>query len=70
MKMEAMLLNVEAERIKHQMSRKELCDFLGVALRTYQNWLAGKSEMPLSKLMRLAETWGKSIDYLLGLTEQ
>ena len=69
MKREVKLLNVEAERIKHEMSRKELCALLGVALRTYQNWLSGKSEMPLSKLLILAETWGKSLDYLLGLTD-
>lgn len=58
---------VEAERIKHGMSRIELAAILGVSRRTIQNWQNGSTELPLSKLLKLAEIWDCSTDYLLGL---
>ena len=64
------LLNVEAERVKHQLSKEELASMLGVTVKTYRNWVAGKTEMPLSRLLVLTNEWGKTLDYLLGLTDQ
>lgn len=61
---------IESERIKREMSKSELADFLGVSRRTVQNWQNGKTEMPLSKLIALSEHWGCTIDYLLGLDDQ
>ena len=61
---------IEAERIKHKMSKEELSHCLGVSRRTIQNWQYGRTEMPLSKLMKLSEEWNCSIDYLLGLAER
>lgn len=58
---------LEAERIKHGLSKNELADLLGVSRRTIQNWQNGTSEMPLSKLLRISKAWGCSVDYLLGL---
>lgn len=61
------LPNIEAERIRHGMSREEFASMLGVSKRTVQNWQNGSTDMPLSKLVRLSEIWGCSTDYLLGL---
>lgn len=62
---------IEAERIKHQMSRDELAKTLGVSKRTITNWQSGVTELPLSKLLTLADMWDCTTDYLLGLdTEQ
>lgn len=58
---------IEAERIKHQMSRGELADVLGVSKRTITNWQNGSTELPLSKLLSIAKMWNCSTDYLLGL---
>lgn len=58
---------IEAERIKHQMSRNELAEALGVSKRTISNWQGGVTELPLSKLLALAKLWGCTTDYLLGL---
>lgn len=58
---------IEAERIKHQMSRNELAQTLGVSKRTLSNWQSGVTELPLSKLMILSKLWRCSLDYLLGL---
>lgn len=58
---------IEAERIKHQMSRDDLAQTLGVSKRTISNWQGGVTELPLSKLLKLAELWDCTTDYLLGL---
>lgn len=58
---------IEAERIKHQMSKEDLANVLGVSKRTIANWQGGATELPLSKLLILAKMWKCSADYLLGL---
>lgn len=58
---------IEAERIKHQMTKAELAQTLGVSRRTLTNWQSGVTELPLSKLMALSKLWGCTLDYLLGL---
>ncbi len=58
---------IEAERIKHQMSRDDLANSLGVSKRTISNWQSGTTEIPLSKLVALSRMWSRSIDYLLDL---
>lgn len=58
---------IEAERIKHRMSRDELAMTLGVSKRTISNWQSGVTDLPLSKLLALANLWGCTTDYLLGL---
>lgn len=58
---------IEAERVKHRMSRGELADALGVSKRTVTNWQNGSAELPLSKLLYIARMWDCSTDYLLGL---
>ncbi len=59
---------IEAERIKHNMSREELAQQLGVSRRTIQNWQNGTTEIPLQKLVHLMKLYNCSADYLLGLT--
>lgn len=61
-----MLVNIEAERARLQMSKMEMCKALGVTLKTYNLWLRTEN-MPADKLRKLRKMTGKSIDYLLGL---
>ena len=56
---------IEAERIKHRISRDEFAQMLNVSKRTVQNWQNGTTEMPLSKVLQLAKLWNCSTDYLL-----
>ncbi|MGN0517094.1 MAG: helix-turn-helix domain-containing protein [Acutalibacteraceae bacterium] len=58
---------IELERIKHDLSKEQFSKILGVSRRTIQNWQSGKTEMPISKLIILANTWNCTTDYLLGL---
>ena len=57
---------IEAERIKHQMSRDDLAKALGVSKRTIANWQGGVTELPLSKLLALMKLWDCLANYLLG----
>lgn len=61
--------NVEAERVRNRMLKQEVADYLGVTSRTYYNWISrGKHEMPGYMYIKLADLFGTSTDYLLGLT--
>lgn len=61
---------IEAERIKRQMSRDDLANALSVSKRTISNWQSGVTELPLSKLLAIAQMWNCTTDYLLGLDSQ
>lgn len=61
---------IEAERIKRGLTKDDLAQMLNVSKRTIQNWQNGSTDMPLSKLLFLAEKWECSVDYLLGLNQQ
>lgn len=57
--------NIEAERVRHGLSKEELSSELDVSSKTYQNWQQKKSDIPASKLMTMAKLFDCSIDYLL-----
>lgn len=59
------LRNIEAERVRHGLTKVELADELGVTTSTYLNWLRGKTEIPSGKLIQMKKLWGVSADYLL-----
>lgn len=59
-----MRLNIEAERGRLRMTKTELCNRLGVTLKTYNGYIQGKS-MPSATLEKMKALTGTSIDYLL-----
>ena len=67
--MSKMFPNIDAERVRSKWSQQHMIELMDVSLRTWRNWMAGKSEIPSSKLLKMAELWGVSTDYLLGLTD-
>ena len=58
------ILRNEAGKTQHGMA-----DFLGCQVRHYQLIEAGGSNLPIPKLMKVADYFGVSVDYLLGRTE-
>ena len=60
--------NIEAERARAGITKETLASKLGVSTGTIKNWQNGKSEIPASKLVTLAETFKVTTDYLLGRT--
>lgn len=60
--------NIEAERGRMQMTKGQMCEALGVTLKTYNGYING-NPIPSSTLEKLRAMTGKSVDYLLGLIE-
>lgn len=57
--------NVEAERVRHGLTKEKLAEDLDVTTKTYLNWIRGTTEIPASTLKQMKEMWNVSADYLL-----
>lgn len=57
--------NIEAERARRGMNADELAKELGVSRKTLYNW-ADKGNIPATALIRMADLFGCTVDYLLG----
>lgn len=60
------LTNIEVERVKNKLSKLQIADYLKISTQTYNNWLRGKTEIPVSSLVKLSLKYQCSIDYLIG----
>lgn len=61
-----MFPNIDAERARLGWSRVKLAQELNVSYSTMKNWMKGKTEIPASKVIRMAELFSCSTDYLLA----
>lgn len=57
--------NIDAERARRGLSADELAKELGVGRKTLYNWTM-RGNIPSSALIRMADLFQCSIDYLLG----
>lgn len=55
-------------RLRRRLSVQEVADTIGVAHATYEKYEAKPSIIPIYKLIRLADYFGVSLDYLVGRT--
>ena len=55
-------------REDHDLSQKQLADFLQIHQTTYSDYELGRINIPLNVLIKLAHLYKTSIDYLLDLT--
>lgn len=55
-------------REDHDLTRAELVERLGMHKTTYTNYEQGKREPPFELMIRLAEFYNVSLDYIAGLT--
>lgn len=61
--------NIEAERARMQLTVDALMDKIGVKTRkSYYQWLR-RGHIPEKRLVKMAETFGCSVEYLLGETD-
>jgi DNA-binding XRE family transcriptional regulator len=60
-----MLSNIEAERVRKQMSKEDMASVCDVTTKTYANWINEKTDVPSSALISMARLFGVTIDYLL-----
>ena len=56
-------------RKKNNETQQDIASFLGVTRQSYNRYECGVRECDYSTLMRLADHFGVSIDYLLGRTD-
>ena len=50
-------------------TQREITAILGIDQRVYSNYETGKREIPVHLLLKLAEYYHTSTDYILGLTD-
>ena len=56
-------------REDNDLKQKEIAAFLGIDQRVYSNYETGKREIPVHLLLKPAEYYHTSTDYILGLTD-
>lgn len=52
-------------REDHDMVQKEVAAYLGIDQRVYSNYETGKREIPVHLLIKLADLYNTTTDYLL-----
>ena len=56
-------------REDNDLKQKEIAAFLGIDQLVYSNYETGTREIPVHLLLKLAEYYHTSTDYILGLTD-
>lgn len=57
-------------REDHDLTQKELAEYLHIRQNTYSQYENGQRQLPLEILIALAKYYKTSTDYILGLTEE
>lgn len=57
-------------RIDNGYTQKEIAEYLHIKQNTYSQYEIGVLNYPISVLMKLADLYGVSVDYLLGRTDE
>ena len=63
-----MLNNIKAEMARRDMTNSSLAEFLGISESTVKGWFNRNQSIPSSALVKMANAWNVSTDYLLGLS--
>ena len=62
--------NIEAERARKHWTIAQTAEMLGISEKQYRNRLAAAQNLKVTELMRYAELFDCSVDYLLGLSDK
>ncbi|MBE6984837.1 MAG: helix-turn-helix transcriptional regulator [Ruminococcaceae bacterium] len=57
-------------REDHDLKQKDVAAILNCSQQVYSNYELGQRDIPTEILIRLAECYRVSVDYLLGLTDR
>lgn len=63
-----MLTHLRALREDHDLSQKDMAEYLQVHQTTYSDYELGNLNIPISILKQLALFYHTSVDYVIGLT--
>ena len=61
--------NLIEQRKLNNLTQKQMADYLGIAQPSYIRYENGSAEPTLENLVKLADYFDVSVDYLLGRTE-
>lgn len=64
--METVFDTIRAECARKRWSIEELSDKMGIERKTFYNW-EKKKDFPVSALKKMADLFGTTTDYLLGI---
>lgn len=64
-----MRLRIRDMREDHDLTQRQVAEFLMCDQSLYSKYERGEREVPLNMMIRLAQLYKTSIDYLVGLTE-
>ena len=62
--------NIRSLRIDRGYTQKQIGEYLGISQNTYSQYEIGILNYPVDVIIRLAQFYGVSTDYLLGLTSE
>lgn len=60
--------NIRSLRIDNSYTQKQIAEYLGISQNTYSQYEVGVLNYPVEALMKLADFYNVSVDYLLGRT--
>lgn len=61
--------NVRSLRIDNEYTQKQIASYLGISQNTYSQYEIGVINYPVDILIKLADFYGVSVDYLMGRTD-
>ena len=61
--------NIRALREDNDLTQKQLSEYLHCSQQVYSNYELGQRDIPTDILIKLADFYQVSIDYILGATE-
>lgn len=61
--------NIRSLRVDGGYTQRQIADILGISQNTYSQYEIGVLNYPVDALVKLADFYGVSIDYLLGRTD-
>lgn len=56
-------------REDHDLTQKEIADYLGTTQQVYSRYEKGENEMPIRHILALCSFYKVSADYILGLKD-
>ena len=62
--------NIRRLRIDHGYTQKQIGEYLGISQNTYSQYELGVLKYPVDVLIKLADLYQVSLDYLVGRTQQ
>ena len=68
--MEMVYHRIRDLRADHDLNQQQVADYLGMSQTGYSKYEVGTNDIPRQILIKLAQLYDVSIDYLLGETDQ